>query len=163
MSWNKNQSITLSLICTKVIIAIIFIIIVFIIITLFSPTLYEQSYADSSLFTANQIKLGIPLLIIASIPALIALFCLHKLLSNIRAEEVFTETNIRLLRSISWTCFAAAIVFFIGFFRCIPIAGIEPALFIVAAFAGFAGLIMRVVKNVIAAACEIKNENDYTI
>ena len=163
MCWNKNQSITLSLICTKVIIAIVFVIIAFIIVTLFSPSLYERSYSDSTLFTQNQIELGIPLLIIASVPALVALFCLHKLLSHIRIGEVFTDTTIRLLRAISWACFAAAIIFFVGFFSCIPIAGIEPALFVVAAFAGFAGLIMRVVKNVIAAACEIKDENDYTI
>ena len=163
MSWNKDQSITLSLICTKVIIAIVIVIITFIIVTLFSPELYERSYDDSTIFTPHQIELGIPLLIVASIPALVALFCLHKLLSHIKKGEVFTDTTIRLLRIISWACFAAAIIFFIGFFCCLPIAGIEPALFVVAAFAGFAGLIMRVVKNVIAAACEIKDENDYTI
>ena len=163
MSWSKKQSITLSLVCTKVIIVIVFAIVAFIIITLFNPELYTQSFEDSTLFTPNQIKLGLPLLIIASIPAEIALFCLHKLLSHIQVDEVFTETTIHLLRAISWACFAAAIVFFVGFFLCLPIAGIELSLFIVAAFAGFAGLIMRVVKNVIAAACEIKDENDYTI
>ncbi|MDR0875748.1 MAG: DUF2975 domain-containing protein [Clostridiales Family XIII bacterium] len=153
----------LSLICTKVIIVIVILCVVILVATLISPALFDGLYGDSTLFTTNQIRLGIPLLIVASAPALVALFCLHRLLSHIRAEEVFTAKNIRLLRAISWACFAASIVFFVGFFACIPLVGIQPSFFVVGAFAGFAGLIMRVVKNVIDAARELKDENDFTI
>ncbi|GHU64904.1 hypothetical protein AGMMS49983_11660 [Clostridia bacterium] len=161
--WNKKQSIMLSLICTKVIIVVVVILVVALAATLISPDLYNDIFGGLHLFTPNQIQFAIPLLLLAAVPAFTALFSLHRLLSHIRAGEVFTVNNIRLLRTISWACFAASILFFIGFFRFIPVGGIEISMFLIASFAGFVGLIMRVVKNVIDAARELKDENDFTI
>ena len=96
------------------------------------------------------------ILYLCCVPAMAALLCLDRLLRNIRREEVFTEGNVKLLRALSWLCFATAAIF--------AIAGRFYLLFIAAAVAGaFIGLILRVVKNVIQQAVLIKAENDYTI
>lgn len=81
---------------------------------------------------------------------------LLKLLFRVRVDLVFTEESISLVRFISWCAVLLGIVFFIlGFY------------FLVSYFAAFAclflGICIRVVKNVIEIATEIKAENDYTI
>jgi hypothetical protein len=98
----------------------------------------------------------IVVMLLCCIAALAALFSLDRLLSNIRKEEVFTEKNVRLLRIISWACFAVAIAMFVG---CIA----SISFFVIAILACFVGLILRVVKNVISAAVALKDENDFTI
>jgi hypothetical protein len=89
-------------------------------------------------------------------PILTALFSLDRLLSNITKGDIFTNGNIRILRVISWACFAAAIILLGGAF-------ISVLFCIMAVLIAFIGLIVRVVKNVMAAATELKNENDFTI
>ena len=60
------------------------------------------------------------------------------------------------LRTMSWCCIAAGLVYFAaGWF--------DWYLFVFAAAAAFVGLMLRVVKNVFAQAVAIKAENDYTI
>ena len=77
-------------------------------------------------------------------------------MKRIAAGEVFVEENVKALRAISWCCFLVAIVFFAFFFY--YILGL-----ILAILAAFAGLVLRVVKNVFAQAVEIKEENDLTV
>jgi hypothetical protein len=91
------------------------------------------------------------------VPALVALFRLDRLLSNIMKDLVFTEENVRALRVISWCCFAEALILTVAALYFAPI------IFAVAAVAAFFGLILRVVKNVIDAAVALKSENDFTI
>lgn len=89
-------------------------------------------------------------------PAALVLLCLHRLLKNISQEDVFCEENVRHLRTMSWCCIAAGLVYFAaGWF--------DWYLFVFAAAAAFVGLMLRVVKNVFAQAVAIKAENDYTI
>ncbi|WNX86425.1 DUF2975 domain-containing protein [Agathobaculum sp. NTUH-O15-33] len=84
------------------------------------------------------------------------LWQLHRLLRNIGRGEVFVQTNVRCLRAISWCCIgAAAVLFASGFY--------DFLFFALSAMAAFVGLILRVVKNVIAEAVAIKAENDFTI
>lgn len=90
------------------------------------------------------------------VPALMALYCLDRLLANIRKKEVFIEKNVKYLRWISWCCFAVSLLIMIGAFSTF-------LLFTVAIAAAFIGLILRVVKNVIEQAMILKNENDLTI
>lgn len=93
---------------------------------------------------------------ICDIFAIIAVYHLNKLLSNIAKNEVFTAQNSRCLRIISW---------------CIVFAGITFIIFslwrfefmFAAFFAMFLGLVMRVLKNVFEKAVELKSENDFTI
>ena len=81
---------------------------------------------------------------------------LIRLLSNIKKGVVFVPANIKLLRTLSWCCFYVTVVSFVSSFFYIPFA-------LVFASSGFLGLILRVVKNVMAKATEIKDENDLTI
>ena len=87
---------------------------------------------------------------------LLALWELMKLLRNIAKQELFTDENVRCVRIISWCCFGAALIMAaLSFWRLTA--------FLVAFMAGFVGLILRVVKNLLASAAEMREENDYTI
>ncbi|MDR2771453.1 MAG: DUF2975 domain-containing protein [Clostridiales Family XIII bacterium] len=91
------------------------------------------------------------------VPALVALFLLDRLLTNIKKGLVFTEGNVKALRAISWCCFAEA------FLIAAAALYFAPILLAVAAVVAFFGLILRVVKNVIDAAVALKIESDFTI
>jgi O-antigen/teichoic acid export membrane protein len=95
-------------------------------------------------------------LYICCLPTLTALFCLDRLLRNIKNEQVFIRLNVKLLRIISWCCFAVALILLIAAWNYI-------FLFLLSIMFGLFGLILRVVKNVIEEAVNIKLENDYTI
>lgn len=147
--WNSCKSVYLSSICTK---AVIILVIGFII---FASNIVS-SYVD---YTDKNPEIIIPLIITVyacCVPALIALLCLDRLLSNIKKEEVFIYKNVKYLRLISWCCFAVSIIF--------VISGFYYILFVMMAIvAAFFGLILRVVKNVIEQAIIIKDDYDYTI
>ena len=91
------------------------------------------------------------------VPVAVANVFLVKLLLLVKKHLVFTDTAVSCLRTISWCCFleaAMCLVSTVMFYR------IHLALFFVA---GFLGLVLRVVKNVIEEAVALKNENDFTI
>ncbi|PKM77177.1 MAG: DUF2975 domain-containing protein [Firmicutes bacterium HGW-Firmicutes-15] len=93
---------------------------------------------------------------VGSIPAAYLLYNLLVLLRRIEAGQLFIAENVERLRRISWSCFLGAGIAFVSVFYYIP------WLFLVVA-AAFMGLIVRVVKNVVAQAVALKNEADYTI
>lgn len=88
--------------------------------------------------------------------AFIALISLLKILFSVNKEEIFTDSNIKGLRILSWCCFAVAFITLIGGWFYYP-------LWLIAAAAGFIGLILRVVKNIMYSAKKIREENDLTI
>ncbi|NLJ76650.1 MAG: DUF2975 domain-containing protein [Peptococcaceae bacterium] len=90
------------------------------------------------------------------VPAAYLLYSLLKLLRGIESGQVFTIQNVEYLRRISWSCFAGAGIALASQFYYYP-------WFFVAVAAAFMGLIVRVVKNVVAQAVELKNEADYTV
>jgi hypothetical protein len=90
------------------------------------------------------------------IPAMTALICLHILLQNIKNEKVFILKNVKLLRAISWCCFATAFIMVFAMYYYFLFG-------LMAVAVAFIGLILRVVKNVIEEAVHIKTENDFTI
>lgn len=90
------------------------------------------------------------------IPAAYLLNSLLLLLRRIEDGKVFTSENVERLRRISWSCFLGAGIAVISVFYYYP-------WFFVAVAAAFMGLIVRVVKNVVAQAVALKNEADYTI
>lgn len=93
---------------------------------------------------------------ICDVFALIAVAALHKLLTNISKDEVFIPQNTLCLRIISWSCvFAGLTMVFFSLWK-------YEFLF-TAFFAMFLGLIIRVVKNVLEKAVELKSEIDFTI
>lgn len=78
------------------------------------------------------------------------------LLFRVRAELVFTSESISLIRVISWGAVILGLAFFaLGWYFIIS--------FFVAFACIFLGICIRIVKNVIEKATEIKAENDYTI
>lgn len=78
------------------------------------------------------------------------------LLFRVKKGLVFSEKSIMCIRGISWCCFLICLVF--------GVLGIYFQLsFILAFFALFLGISLRVVKNVIEEATEIKSENDLTV
>lgn len=93
---------------------------------------------------------------VGSVPAVVLLYNLFRLLRRIEAEQVFNTENVECLRRISWSCFAGAGISFVSVFYYFPWVFMAGA-------AGFMGLIVRVVKNVVAQAVALQNEVDYTI
>ncbi len=91
-----------------------------------------------------------------SVFAYITLYSLLKLLFNIKKDEIFINQNVKYLRRISWCCFAVAFITLVGGIFYIPFSCIAIA-------AAFVGLMLRVVKNVMQNAVEIKAENELTI
>ncbi len=96
--------------------------------------------------------------------AMIALWQLYKLLRNISAQRVFVTENAVCFRLISWCCFAVAAVWmFLTFWQFLYMTFWRFVAFLIAFMAAFAGLIIRVIKNLLEAAVELREENDYTI
>ncbi len=86
----------------------------------------------------------------------VALVSIIKLLKNVLKDRIFTESTVKTLRIISWCCAYVCAVSFVSFFF--------NRLFIIFSLgAGLMMLILRVLKNVMAKAVEIKNENEFTI
>lgn len=88
--------------------------------------------------------------------AYIALMELSRLLIRIYRGTPFMKENVLALRIISWCCFLVAIIAFVGGFFYTPI-------FFVTIAAGFVGLMLRIVKNVMQTAVEMREEQDLTI
>ena len=82
---------------------------------------------------------------------------LFMLLQRVKAGKVFTPESVALIRGISWGCYLVAGVFcgLATYFTFVAL--------LVAFVAVFLGLCLRVVKNVIEEATEIKAENDMTV
>ncbi len=93
---------------------------------------------------------------LSDIFVIIALWELNILLKNISVQELFTDRNTKCVRIISWCCFGVSAIF-----ACLTIWRLLALL--VAFIAAFVGVILRVVKNMLAAAAELREENDYTI
>ena len=78
------------------------------------------------------------------------------LLCRVHKGQVFTADSVALIRGVSWCCFLLGAVF--------GTLGIYFQLSLIVAFAAvFLGICLRVVKNVIEEATEIKSENDLTV
>lgn len=102
------------------------------------------------------VRLYITVTYVSAVPAGVVLYCLHRLLASAAAADVFTDANVARLRAVSWCLAAAAAVYAVGGF-------FDWYLFVLAAAAAFVALIVRVLKNVLAEAVELKRENDFTI
>ena len=90
------------------------------------------------------------------VPAFILIFCLNRILSNVKTGAVFTAGPVKMLRVISYSCFAAAVIF--------AVLGIWRLLALLLCFAAaFVGLLLRVLKNVFQQAVLIREENEFTI
>ena len=81
---------------------------------------------------------------------------LFSILIRVKGGKVFSSATVALIRGVSWCCFLLCLFFgILGYY-------FQLSLF-VAFLAIFLGLCLRVVKNVIEEATEIKQENDLTV
>ena len=95
-------------------------------------------------------------LYLSAILALVALWQLHSLLNRFAKQQVFVTENTVCFRRIAWCCFGVALIWLVlCYWRFLA--------FFVAFIAAFAGLLLRVMKNMLEAAVELREENDYTI
>ena len=85
-----------------------------------------------------------------------ALWCIEKLLSNILREAVFVMDNVRFIRRIRWCCAAVSAI-------CLVTGMVYPPLIFLAVIMAFLAMVVSVVKNVMAAAVELREENDLTV
>ena len=95
-------------------------------------------------------------LYLGCVPAALLLICLYMLLHRIGVGEIFVRENTECLRNISWCCFAGSVICFASSFYWTPWCAVGVA-------AAFMGLIVRVVKNIIAKAVLLKDDADFTI
>ncbi|MBQ7002761.1 MAG: DUF2975 domain-containing protein [Oscillospiraceae bacterium] len=152
--WNKTKSLQLSLILVRVLFVFIPILMCCV------PVMvhwYDIVYSEGIGLMHGSVYWPLSIcLYLAAVCGLVCLWALHKLLMNLKKDEVFVPVNCKCLRIISWCCLLAAIPFGVfGIWRFLS--------FIVALAAAFFGLILRVLKNVFDKAVELKEENDYTI
>lgn len=147
--WNRDRSVLLSVICTRIIMVLALVLAILLILaTLANPSIILPGY--------DPLPLTITYMCFC-LPAYGALWSLDRLLTAVRHEQVFTASNVRYLRIISWCCFGAGLILFAGCF-CVSLN-----LIILAVLAAFFGIVIRVVKNLFAAAQALKDENDFTI
>lgn len=86
----------------------------------------------------------------------VTLYSLIRLLLNIKKNEIFITQNVRYLRRISWCCIIVFLITLIAGVFYIPY-------FFISIAAGFMGLMLRVVKNVMESAVQLREENELTI
>ena len=154
--WTPERSVTLSLVMSWVVAAgIVFGMVA---APFLVPRWFTFHYAveNTQLVFTSYMRTVIAAFYICCPAGLCCIAALIRLLSDIRKDIVFTPKNVLRLRILSWCCFYVAAVTLAAFF-------FYPPFILVFAASGFFGLILRVVKNVMAKATELKDENDLTI
>jgi len=148
--WNGEKSISLSKFC------ILFFVGVLIVTVVSAPWLtpWFLYFLRTELLETESFFLAT--IYVGSVPAGYLLYNLLRLIRSIEAEQVFTRENVELLRRISWTCFIGAGIALVSVFYYFPWMFLAVA-------AAFMGLIVRVVKNVVAQAVALQDEVDSTI
>ncbi len=105
--------------------------------------------------TTGRVYVHIVSYVLLSVFALADVF-LTFLLLRVRKGLVFTPISVSLIRYVSWSCLGVCV--------CFLLLGVYFQLALIMAFlALFLSLCLRVVKNVIEEATEIKGENDLTV
>lgn len=148
--WNGEKSIALSKLCILLFLGLL------LAIAVSAPWLTHWFVNFSQAGLKGTESYFLATIYVGFVPAAYLLYSLLGLLRRIDAGQVFIAANVELLRRISWSCFAGAGIALISIFYYYP-------WFFLAVAAAFMGLIVRVVKNVIAQAVELKNEADYTV
>jgi len=148
--WNESKSLALSKICVISFMAMLFV------CALLAPRLIAALMRMSFLASSLGMTPFLATIYVGCAPAAALLTCLFLLLRRISAGQVFVRENTAYLRYISWCCYIGAIICLASAFYYIPWIAIGVA-------AAFMGLIVRVVKNIIAKAVSLQDEADFTI
>lgn len=105
---------------------------------------------------AHAVKTVVPTFYVCAPFAAAALYLLIRLLLNVIGDKTFIRINVTYLRLVSWCCYAVTLVTAVAGFSYIP-------LLIIAAGMCVVGTLLRVVKNLMQSAVEIKEENELTV
>lgn len=112
--WNKKMSIVLSIIICFVFLAVLTAALFF---GCWFVKTWMVTYRDFDVngeALQNMLTLFKASFYPCSVFAYITLYCLLKLLFNIKKSEVFINANVKFLRIISWCCFAVAAITFVS-------------------------------------------------
>ena len=152
--WNIKKSINLSLIACFVVSVLVVLLMVFLpqLISVYA----ENRNITELLYLRNFILNACLTIYPSAVLGLVALYSLIRMLLNIKADEVFIAQNVSYLRTISWCCFAVFGIAALGGIFYVPFFAVSVA-------AGFVGLILRVVKNVMQTATKMREESELTI
>lgn len=144
----KNRTLTLSLVFTTIFA------IALVILTLGAPWVVEFL---CEFFRREYLIKFLTVVTYLAVPAgWGAIIILYKILINVGKGNVFEEENVKFLSILSWLCIYVGVLS--GF------ASPKFAMFIIVSISAlFIGLIVRVVRNIISTAIEIKEENDMTV
>jgi len=148
--WKNSRSIWLSKICTILFMALLVACLVS------APWLVARLIHMSGPAQRAGNALFLVTMYVGSVPAATLLAFLYALLHQIGSGRVFIKENVAYLRYISWCCFAGAMLSIASAFYYVP--WFAPGI-----AAAFMGLIIRVVKNVVAEAVALQDESDLTI
>ena len=148
--WNDKKSLILSKIC------VVFFMALLLACAILAPRLVSRLLWMSAMANAVGGTLFLATIYVGCLPAAALLACMYALLRRIDSGQVFVRENTAYLRYISWCCFAGGAVCFASALYYIPWLAIGIA-------AAFAGLIVRVIKNVVAKAIALQDDADFTI
>ena len=154
--WNSKKSVYLSIVACFALVAALAV------LSIFGPMLFELYMTKYRGFLPDGEAMRRLSLTFAwcfypsAVFSGIILYSLLKLLFNIKVGQVFTNQNATLLRVVSWCCFVISAITFVGAIFYMPFGFIALA-------GGFVGMMLRVLKNVMQAAVELREENDLTI
>lgn len=146
--WTDKKSIVLSRSC------VVFFMALLVVTAVFAPAIVD--FLNKSTRFDGSRTYFLLTVYTGSVPAVILLLSLYRLLGRIAADDVFIPKNVESLRHISWCCFLGALL------SAVSALYYFPWIFIAAA-AGFVGLIVRVVKNVFSRAVALQDDADHTI
>jgi len=148
--WNDKKSLILSKVCVVIFMVLVLACMVF------APNMVGRLIGLSSQAAASGRLVFLITIYVGAAPAAGLLICLYVLLHRIGAGLVFVTENTTCLRWISWCCFAGAVIALVSGIYYLPWVAVGIA-------AAFMGLVVRVVKNVVAKAVSLQDDADFTI
>jgi len=148
--WDDKKSLILSKVCVVLFMALLLICLIF------APRLVARLLNMSAMANAAGAGVFLWTLYVGAVPAAALLVSMFKLLNKIGAGDVFVKENVGYLRFISWCFFVGGLICMLSSLYYAPWLPIGIA-------SAFIGLIIRVVKNVIAKAVSLQDDADYTI
>lgn len=148
--WNDHKSLVLSKVC------VIFFMVLLLVCAILAPRLVARLIGMSEMASEAGAAMFLATLYAGCIPAAALLVNMFMLLRRISAGNVFVRENVACLRFISWCCFIGGLICTVSALYYVPWLSIGVA-------AAFMGLVVRVVKNVIAKAVSLQDEANYTI
>ena len=125
------------------------------ILMFFAPGLAKW-YGEFRMFKSVVVRCIVAAFYACAVPAGVALYCLWRLLRNIRKGEIFVKENSYILEVISWCCMEVSLLCLAACYHYFPFGLVTVAML-------FVFLIVRVVCSCIKYGTELKDENSLTI